>query len=104
MPRAANNVVGLNVGPAGYWRAIEPTIRALSEALGFDEATTDWIVGDLKRRPLQLAHIDGVNGGPIPAELADLSFKLKEAYQAIMVQWFAEIIRIEGELYRAKTR
>jgi hypothetical protein len=59
----------------------------------------DWVVADIRKRDLQLAHVASISYDDFPEDvrphLASIIGSLKEAYGNIMVSWLVSVVKIE---------
>jgi hypothetical protein len=100
-------IVGFD-GGAAAWRVLEAEIRFAVAHFGYGKEVADLVVQDLKCRTFRLQHY----GAPIewdefPPEsrpkLAATINNLKDAYEKLTGEWLVEIVKLECELWAAKT-
>jgi hypothetical protein len=92
--------------PDVVWRMLEENIRSMVSTLGYGAEVADWVAGDIKQRQFQIQHVTTDNWDSIPADarphLAEILRGHKEAYGRIMINWLAQVVKIECELWVAK--
>lgn len=67
----------------------EATVRKLCEHFGYGKAAADWVVNDIKSRPVQFNHPRG---------------QLPTGSEKPLAELFFQIVKIECELWAAKFR
>jgi hypothetical protein len=88
------------------WSGLEPAIRPLLTLWGYESETIDWVLEDLKKRPIPIAFPHYIRRDDIcPAclpKFAEDANEVTTAFSKLMWLWLKEILRLECDLWVAR--
>jgi len=88
------------------WSGLEPGIRPLMAGWGYGSEIIDWVLADLKKRPIPTVFPRDIRRDDLCAaclpKVAEDADEVKAAFSEVMGLWLQEILRLEGELWVAR--